>query len=652
MTTPTDKPPAQLPDSEFNKPWDLANNYQTVRKSNDPRFGEVMILSNKDKSLKEFVFAKEKWSTSKVQATKDIQDLQTRKELNGQNIQEFLGYSTAIDKQLCSTNYLVCGYYRFPKSDLAKALADHTANNSGFSGSELAHINSEVLNGLKSLHSRGVAHGDIRPQLIGYDRDAHDVRLLDRLKDSSAPEKTQANHVKNKEEVYVSPQLHAKLNGKDVKTPVDVHKNDLYAAGLTTLALGLQTNLQDVYQPKGQFDQDKLNRYVSEFEAKYGAEQPGLVKKVKESVAEKEEDRVNVETTNFKPGVQKTVTVNSALPPVLGMSYDQPSGNLISVTTLEGKPYTYLTRTAPSSNAVYNYDNSGIVYVNAPQSSTPVYTQSSTPVYTQSTAPVYTQSTAPVYTQSTTPVTTQSYTPIVAQTSVNQSYNPQTTYSNYPTTYTSYAPSVNSFVTPPTTKVSDVPFSSTITNYQQPTSRNGSVEIRRSSSIPLSGQKESVIKNYVMRGDQLVEVQETLSSQPILLQSDQPVKTIVTETVVHEPIAKVSEPKTTVVETVVDPNGVTKTTVIETVVHEPVVVSESKTTVVETDGVKKTTVTETVIHETITKHSEPKTTVVETEGGVTKTTVVETETIVTEAVVDVDQIGQNEPEKKISATAN
>lgn len=73
------KKPAPLPDypeEEYNRAWPLEKNYKFIRKTNDPRFGEVVIVKNH--SSGEVLFIKEKLASSKKEATADIQQLKSR----------------------------------------------------------------------------------------------------------------------------------------------------------------------------------------------------------------------------------------------------------------------------------------------------------------------------------------------------------------------------------------------------------------------------------------------------------------------------------------------------------------------------------------------------------------------------------------------
>ena len=101
-----------LPEEAYKTPWVEEKNYKFVRKTNDPRFGDVVILKNHING--DVVLAKEKLVSSKKEATTDINQLKNRMNLNHANMLQMMGYSTEIKKQLCSTNYLTRGFYKYP----------------------------------------------------------------------------------------------------------------------------------------------------------------------------------------------------------------------------------------------------------------------------------------------------------------------------------------------------------------------------------------------------------------------------------------------------------------------------------------------------------------------------------------------------------
>lgn len=283
MATKNQKQSEILGDAEFNKKWEQEAQFQFLRKSNDPRFGEISLYKNK--STNDLIFAKEKLVTSKQQASNDIRDLKSRIALNHPNLHRLVGYSTAIQKELCSTNYLTRAYYEFPKTDLQKEINDRKQNGGRFSGDELLNIANQTFSGLNHLHKLDITHGDIRPLNVGYNRDSHEVRILDRLSDPSPLEKLQTNNIVTRKELFLSPELHRKLQGNNKTLKYDPAKVDNYAAGLTLLQLGNSgsannESIQNIYKPKGEFGQAELDNHLRNFDNAYANSHPGLSKLV------------------------------------------------------------------------------------------------------------------------------------------------------------------------------------------------------------------------------------------------------------------------------------------------------------------------------------------------------------------------------------
>ena len=133
-----------------------------------------------------------------------------------------------------------------------------------------------MLKGLDYIHSRSISHGDIRPQLIGIDKQPQEDGqlmekdyILDRLADPSPLERIQSQNIILKRELYMSPEVWKKLQGKDKTAKYNAFANDLYSLGLVMLQAGVKGTIQDIYQPKGEFGEDKLQEKLTHFCNKY-----------------------------------------------------------------------------------------------------------------------------------------------------------------------------------------------------------------------------------------------------------------------------------------------------------------------------------------------------------------------------------------------
>ena len=312
----TNQPPkkeTELADAEYDRKWDQEVTLIPNRKANDPRFGEIHIF--KKKNSNDIVFSKEKMSSSKQQAGKDIRELKSRLALNTPNVQKILGYSTSTRKELCSTSYYTQGFYEFPKSDLHKESTQRIQNGQSFTESELSGIASQALNGLNNLHSQNITHGDIRPQYIGLSKENNEAIILDRLADPSPIEKVQASHIiGGKNQLYLSPEMYKKIQGKDNSSKYDPFKNDVYALGLSILEVGNGKSIKDIYNTNGTVDQAKLDAHVNTFSQKYKGEY--LNSLVRTSLAKDQSSRLTSGELSGKLGSWKETRVFSQTEPV------------------------------------------------------------------------------------------------------------------------------------------------------------------------------------------------------------------------------------------------------------------------------------------------------------------------------------------------
>lgn len=59
--------------------------------------------------------------------------------LNNPNMLKMLGYSTVIQKELCSTTYVSKAFYEYPDYDMKRESVEHKKNLTEFSSSELSN---------------------------------------------------------------------------------------------------------------------------------------------------------------------------------------------------------------------------------------------------------------------------------------------------------------------------------------------------------------------------------------------------------------------------------------------------------------------------------------------------------------------------------
>jgi serine/threonine protein kinase len=469
QTTAKAKNQELLGDAEFDRKWDLESQFTFIRKSNDPRFGEISLY--KSKTGNDMIFAKEKLVTAKQQASNDIRDLKSRQALNHKNIQKVLGYSTTTQKELCSTNYLTKAFYEFPKSDLHKGIEEKRQNGQVYSTPELQNIGNQALQGLNHLHNLEISHGDVRPLNIGLNRDTDGVQILDRLNNPAPAEQVQNKNIVENKDLYMSPELYRKLQGKDKTVKCNPYKEDLYGLGLSLLQAGTGEKVQNVYKPGGNFDQNALDQHLQNFDQKHAGNSPHLSKFVHALLNSNEGSRLTAKEYVDKLSrigdtsttTTTTTTTNSNLFNMFGTNQTKvnsapPEESTTTTVYYEDKPQTTTTyqdyikkeptvttySSAPETTVHY-YEEPAKTYVyNRPShivESTPTTTYVSSPttyiqnptIYTPSKSVVYSSPPVTTYTTAplsytTAPITTYTTAPVTTYETFSKPLEPQTTH--------------------------------------------------------------------------------------------------------------------------------------------------------------------------------------------------------------------------------
>ena len=277
-----------LDESDFNHVWSLEKNFKIIKRYNDPRFGDITVMQN---SSNQVILAKEKLASNKNEAAADIYYLKNRMNINHDNIMKILDYSSQVNKELCSTTFITKAFFEFPKTDLLRELSERKKNAHDFSHIELTHLVYQILLGLEHIHKKELAHGDIKPQLIGYDKFNNHFKILDRLNDMSLIERYQINQIINGKDIYVSPDLYKKIKSKNKNAQVDYYKNDIFALGLTLLYIGNGTSVQNIYLNNGEIEHRSLHEHVMNFDIKYNDQNPFLCNLLKTLLQMKDNDR-------------------------------------------------------------------------------------------------------------------------------------------------------------------------------------------------------------------------------------------------------------------------------------------------------------------------------------------------------------------------
>lgn len=128
----------QVTPEDFNKKSSIEKNFDLVRKSNDPRFGNIAIIQ--EKSTGDLAMLKEKVTNSEKEAKADILQAKRRLQMDHPYIQKMFDYSCHQKNEFCSKFFKVRGFYELPRNDLKKEIAYRKKNLQEFDHEELTHM--------------------------------------------------------------------------------------------------------------------------------------------------------------------------------------------------------------------------------------------------------------------------------------------------------------------------------------------------------------------------------------------------------------------------------------------------------------------------------------------------------------------------------
>ena len=252
---------------ELNRVSNLEEYYDPLEQVNDPRFGTIIIFSNKYNSS-DLIFAKEKLSHNLNDCERDIFQANERMRLSHDYLIKMIDFSIKSfesDTGYHEKDFLVTGFYEYPTHDLANEIVERQKQGRHFSGDELLQLQMNLLKVLNYLKSSKMIHGDIRPKYIFFDRSEKGChKLVDRLGDPSPPNQVQVNNIRRREPLYMSPALYRALSNRQIKIKHNPFKSDAFSLGLVILECGLLKSVQSIFQDKD-VNLDRLLEFLEEF---------------------------------------------------------------------------------------------------------------------------------------------------------------------------------------------------------------------------------------------------------------------------------------------------------------------------------------------------------------------------------------------------
>ncbi len=125
----------------------------------------------------------------------------------------------------------------------------------------------DLLSGLAALEQKKMVHGNIKPEYIYFDEVSNKYVLLDRLSDSSPPNKAQLMNLQQGENLYMAPKVFEHISkGKD-RMHHNPFKSEVFSLGMIALSMLMEEEekLQDIYNTElCCFDFTKFSEIVEE----------------------------------------------------------------------------------------------------------------------------------------------------------------------------------------------------------------------------------------------------------------------------------------------------------------------------------------------------------------------------------------------------
>lgn len=248
----------------------LESAYKVFTKTNDQRFGEILILQRIG-NQSDYIMAKKKQCREIKDCERDVFQARERMKLNHPCLMDMLDFSCSNFSDKANNDFEIIGYYEYPPMDLESEIAERTKSRNFFTSHDLLKLLENVLSGLVYLKSFKMIHSDVRPKFISLPRDEMtNFKLLDRLGEPISPSKVQINNFKKGKCLYVSPSLYEAIANNKPKIRHNPYKSDAFSLGLVLLECGLLKSIQGIYNKSDKIiNTQELVSLQDEFMAKY-----------------------------------------------------------------------------------------------------------------------------------------------------------------------------------------------------------------------------------------------------------------------------------------------------------------------------------------------------------------------------------------------
>lgn len=277
---------------DYAKVSTLEKDLKVFKQQNDPRFGDITIYQHA--RSKNYIAVKQHVVNDQKAAAELI--VWARKRLLQQypHVLSILDYSVEKKSELCATNYIIKFFFDYPHSDLLRECLERHKAGVAFSHEELIHYLYQQLHALQFLEFQGRFHGDVRPLHISLSKLEILSKIIDKsdlISNRDKARQVQAQHLIQKDSLYVPPFYYEQLKKNSLKFESNSHKDDAYALGLSILEAGVQTSIQNIYDVNGAFNHQNLDLHLHSFKNRYVAINPLLTSTLFELLKANENER-------------------------------------------------------------------------------------------------------------------------------------------------------------------------------------------------------------------------------------------------------------------------------------------------------------------------------------------------------------------------
>lgn len=246
------------------------SNYEIQFSKGNPKkddiLGTYFEYSNNKNSSK--IICIEKLLNSRQELLKNIEESKKKILNKNENMLNILDFSVEIQKNWCSTFYLLKLFYEYPKQSLKDEIKSRKNKNQNFNMKELTHLLYDIINAGVHLQENNIKHQDICPSLI-YLSKTENYKLLRNEKNRNNPERYQLEKMLRNKNYYLSPKLYIALKKRYLDNIKHNYiKSDIFSFGLVLLEAGLLKSIKNIYDSSS-INKNILDNYLKEFEEKY-----------------------------------------------------------------------------------------------------------------------------------------------------------------------------------------------------------------------------------------------------------------------------------------------------------------------------------------------------------------------------------------------